>query len=292
MSLLLATAGGAAVLSAFLYSQNNHLFINSHKYSSPRLPKAMKGTRIVHLSDLHSKVFPNNALINKVERLKPHIIVFTGDLIDSRNYEEVNCLKVMEDLCKIAPVYFSPGNHENRREEFTNSLEPKLKKAGVRILRNDGQLFIKNGLAINILGIDDPLKESHSYDERLIDEGFIKGYIKEAKSKLADNLESPKSIVGNKKGFTLLQSHRPEHLKAYADSDVDLVFSGHTHGGQMRIPFMSQGLFAPNQGLLPKYTEGSHTRGNTTLFISRGLGNSSFPFRVFNRPEIIVVDLE
>ena len=287
MSLLLAAAGSAVVLGAFFYSQNNYIKISSYKYSSTRLPRAMKGTRIVHLSDLHSKVFPNNTMINAVKELKPHLIVFTGDLIDSRNYEEVNSLKTMEELCKIAPVYFSPGNHENRREEFRASLEPKLKKAGVRILRNDGQLFIRNGSAIKLLGIDDPLKESQSYDELLIDEGFIKGYIKEAQGKLAN---SSKGI--SKEGFTLLLSHRPEHLRAYSDADVDLVFSGHTHGGQMRIPFANQGLFAPNQGVLPKYTEGRHIKGNTTLFISRGLGNSSFPIRVFNRPEIIVVDLD
>lgn len=287
MSILLTAAGSAVVLGAFLYSQNNYLKISSYKYSSPRLPKAMKGTRIVHLSDLHSKVYHNNTLINTVKDLKPHLIVFTGDLIDSRNYEEVNSLKAMEELCKIAPVYFSPGNHENRREEFTDSLEPKLKKAGVRILRNDGQLFIRNGSSINILGIDDPLKESQSYDEILIDEGFIKGYIKEAQSKIGSH-----SVGSNTEGFTLLLSHRPEHLKAYAEADVDLVFSGHTHGGQMRIPFANQGLFAPNQGALPKFTEGRHVRGNTTLFISRGLGNSSFPFRVFNRPEIIMVELD
>ncbi|MGM9972785.1 MAG: metallophosphoesterase [Clostridiaceae bacterium] len=291
MSLLLAAAGSAVALGAFLYSQNNYLKVSTYEYSSTRLPKAMKGTRIVQLSDLHSKVFPNNTLINTVKNLKPHLIVFTGDLIDSRNYEEVNSLNTMEQLCKIAPVYFSPGNHENRREEFTASLEPKLKKAGVRILRNDGQLFIRNGVAIKILGVDDPLKESQSYDEILIDEGYIKGYIKEAQSRLVNNPAASHSVGMSGQGFTLLLSHRPEHLKAYAEADMDLVFSGHTHGGQMRIPFANQGLFAPNQGVLPKYTEGRHVRGNTTLFISRGLGNSSFPFRVFNRPEIIAVDL-
>jgi predicted MPP superfamily phosphohydrolase len=91
--------------------------------------------------------------------------------------------------------------------------------------------------------------------------------------------------------FTLLLSHRPEMFDTYVEKDVDLVFSGHAHGGQFRIPFVG-GVFAPNQGLFPKYDSGIYSEGNTTMVVSRGIGNSAFPFRINNRPEVILVELD
>lgn len=76
----------------------------------------------------------------------------------------------------------------------------------------------------------------------------------------------------------------------YHEQDIDLVFSGHAHGGQFRVPII-KGLYAPHQGVLPKYTEGVYTMGSTQLHVSRGLGNSRFPYRLFNHPEIIKVTL-
>ena len=91
--------------------------------------------------------------------------------------------------------------------------------------------------------------------------------------------------------LTLLMAHRPDQIGLYSRFPIDLVFTGHAHGGQIRLPFV-KGLYAPHQGILPKYTEGVHTKNGTSVVISRGLGNSRFPFRVFNHPEIVIVDLE
>ncbi|SCB68269.1 Phosphoesterase [Bacillus mycoides] len=125
-----------------------------------------------------------------------------------------------------------------------------------------------------MLGIDDPEFTSGNRDE----EHIVKSEIRKAK----DGMHSD--------GFKVLLSHRPEFLEAYADEQVDLVLSGHAHGGQVRLPFIG-GLVAPNQGILPKYTAGLYEQQNTSMIVSRGLGNSIIPQRVFNRPEIVVVQL-
>lgn len=89
----------------------------------------------------------------------------------------------------------------------------------------------------------------------------------------------------------MLIAHKPEYLEDYQNIGFDLGFAGHAHGGQIRIPFINQGIIAPGQGLFPKYTEGINTIDGFSLIISRGLGNSGFPLRLFNRPEVIVVTL-
>ena len=118
------------------------------------------------------------------------------------------------------------------------------------------------------------------------DISFIKS--KDKRKEYLSTLKDIKKAVNN--DFTILLSHRPEIIDLYSESKVDLVFTGHAHGGQIRLPF-TDGLFAPNQGLLPRYTSGKFKKGNTEMIVSRGLGNSLFPFRIFNRPELIVAIL-
>ena len=91
--------------------------------------------------------------------------------------------------------------------------------------------------------------------------------------------------------FTILLSHRPELFDIYADHGMDLILSGHAHGGQFRLPFIG-GLVAPNQGLFPEYDAGIYTEGNTNMLVSRGVGNSILPFRINNRPEVILIELQ
>ncbi|SHJ81138.1 hypothetical protein SAMN05444401_3943 [Clostridium amylolyticum] len=321
-----------AAIAVFLYLENNWIKINRIKHSPKNLPREFMGMRIVHLSDMHSKSFGqgNNNLLKRVKELNPDIIVFTGDLIDSRRYEEEVSSSTMASLVNIAPVYYVIGNHEARRDEYDNSLQQKLINSGVKVLRNHAHIIEKKGQSFYILGVDDPYKDNRSYSKKGKDSEVLKRNINEALEKITeerakDTLSqgillkkgkglsqemnsiqwkglSHESIPKNRQGlskeasssknhFTLLLSHRPEQIETYAQCGIDLVFSGHAHGGQMRIPFTGQGGFAPNQGKFPKYTSGIHMLGDTALVISRGLGNSSFPFRVFNRPEIVLVEL-
>ena len=268
---------GLVLLICFFYFQNNSIVTTEYNFSSDKVPQNFKGYKIVQLSDLHSKSFGNNQsdLVKKVKKVNPDLIVFTGDLIDSDRYDEKISLTLMEKLVQIAPVYYVTGNHEWWSGKF-NSLEDKLKDTGVQVMRNTVEEITIGNDKIQIIGIDDPAKVNESYAERAIAEEDITN-----------------SIKGLEEGvnFKILLSHRPELFSLYTQYEFDVVFSGHAHGGQVRIPFVG-GLVAPNQGLFPEYSSGMHDVDNTTMIVNRGLGNSIIPLRVFNRPEIVVVTLK
>lgn len=262
-------------ISIFLYLQNNLISITEVKITSSKIPSSFKGYKILQISDLHNKKFGDNqdVLIQKVKSINPDIIAITGDLIDSKLYDAEISMQVIRELVKEYPVYFVTGNHEKWSGKY-NSLEKKLKKQHVTVLRNEHVIIQKGGHEINLLGIDDP--EFNTGD---IDEGSI---VKDAIVKAKIETQPDR--------YNVLLSHRPEFLEEYAEEKVDLVLSGHAHGGQVRLPFIG-GLVAPNQGILPKYTAGLYEQQNTSMIVSRGLGNSIIPQRVFNRPEIVVVQL-
>ncbi|MET7016616.1 metallophosphoesterase [Bacillus mycoides] len=262
-------------ISIFLYLQNNLISITEVKITSSKIPSSFKGYKILQISDLHNKKFGDNqdVLIQKVKSINPDIIAITGDLIDSKSYDAEMSMQVIRELVKEYPVYFVTGNHEKWSGKY-NSLEKKLKKQHVTVLRNEHVIIQKGGHEINLLGIDDP--EFNTGD---IDEGSI---VKDAIVKAKIEMQPDR--------YNVLLSHRPEFIEEYAAEQIDLVLSGHAHGGQVRLPFIG-GLVAPNQGVLPKYTAGLYEKQNTSMIVSRGLGNSIIPQRVFNRPEIVVVQL-
>ncbi|MED4691903.1 metallophosphoesterase [Peribacillus frigoritolerans] len=268
---------GLVLLTCFFYFQNNSIVTTPYSFSSDKVPQNFNGYKIVQLSDLHSKSFENNhsELVKKVKKVKPDLIVFTGDLIDSDRYNEKTSLTLMGKLVQIAPVYYVTGNHEWWSGKF-KSLEDKLKDTGVHVMRNTVEEITIGKDEIQIIGIDDPAKVNESYVERAIAEEDIKNAIK--------GLEEGVN-------FKILLSHRPELFSLYTQYEFDVVFSGHAHGGQVRIPFVG-GLVAPNQGLFPEYSSGMHDVDKTTMIVNRGLGNSIIPLRVFNRPEIVVVALK
>jgi uncharacterized protein len=262
-------------LILFFYFQNNSIVITESTISSQRIPASFNGYKIVQLSDLHSKAFGDrqNVLVEKVSKTNPDLIVFTGDLVDSKNYNEDTSLNLMRELIHIAPVYFVTGNHEWSSGKF-DILEKELNDIGVTVLRNKTDVITKGHEEIQIIGIDDPAYVNDSNTERSITVEAIENSI--------EGMEDDE--------FKVLLSHRPEFLSIYSKYPIDVVFSGHAHGGQIRIPFVG-GLVAPNQGILPKYTAGKHELNNTSMFVNRGLGNSVIPLRIFNRPEIIVLTL-
>ncbi|EEK78824.1 phosphoesterase [Bacillus cereus] len=261
--------------SIFLYVQNNLISITEVNITSSKIPSSFKGFKILQLSDLHNKKFGDNqdVLIQKIKSINPDIIVITGDLIDSKLYDAEVSMELMRELVKKYPVYFVTGNHEKWSGKY-NSLEKELKKHNVTVLRNKHVSIRKNEQEINLLGIDDPefVTGNRAEGNIIVDE------IKKAKIEMQPD------------GYNILLSHRPEFIKEYADEKLDLVLSGHAHGGQVRFPFIG-GLVAPNQGILPKYTEGLYEEQNTAMIVSRGLGNSIIPQRIFNRPELVVVQL-
>lgn len=266
---------GIALLIFFFYFQNNSIVISNYTISSDKIPPNFNGYKIVQLSDLHSKSFGNDQknLVKKIKNLEPDSIVFTGDLIDSYRYDEETSLILMERLVQIAPVYYVTGNHEWWSGKF-DSLEDKLKIIGVQVMRNKTEEITIGTDKIQIIGIDDPANVEESYEET---------------GKTEKNITDLIDIEGEDY-FQILLSHRPEMFSLYDKYGFDIVFSGHAHGGQFRIPFVG-GLIAPDQGFFPEYTSGKYTSDNTTMIVNRGLGNSIIPIRIFNRPEIVVVTL-
>ncbi|HHP1038180.1 TPA: metallophosphoesterase [Bacillus thuringiensis] len=259
----------------FLYLQNNLISITEIKITSSKIPSSFKGYKILQISDLHNKKFGDNqdVLIQKMKSIDPDIIAITGDLIDSKSYDAEVSMQLIREMVKKYPVYFVTGNHEQWSGKY-NSLEKELKKYGVNVLKNEHVGIRKGEQEINLLGIDDPEFGTGNRDEGNIIIDEIK------KAKIEMQLDR----------YNVLLSHRPEFIKEYTNERLDLVLSGHAHGGQVRLPFIG-GLVAPNQGVLPKYTAGLYVEQNTSMVVSRGLGNSIIPQRILNRPEIVVVQL-
>ncbi|MEK6264928.1 MAG: metallophosphoesterase [Clostridium sp.] len=238
---------------------------------SDRLPKSFEKFKIVQISDLHNKVFykDNNPLVSKITSQNPDIIVITGDLVDRRKYNESNALSFIDKIKSIAPIYYVNGNHEGWSGKFA-SLERKLKERGVNVLRNESIDYVKGKDKIIISGVDDPSVSTSAYYEDIISKELL--------------------TMDDDKYFRILLSHRPELFDLYVKNNVDVAFTGHAHGGQVIVPLLG-GVIAPNQGFWPKYYSGLYTENNTTMVVSRGLGNSIVPQRLLNRPEIVTVTL-
>ena len=254
---------------------NTALELNEYEVVSDRIPQGFEGFRIAQVSDLHNAEFGegNEKLIQLLSQADPDIIVLTGDLIDSRHTDIEIALDFARQAVKIAPVYYVSGNHESRVREYED-LKMGLAEAGVVILENQKVQITREGGSITLVGIGDP-----SFQE-----DYLFGDSESVARQAIDDLQNESD------GYTILLSHRPELFDLYVDTGMDLVFSGHAHGGQFRLPFIG-GLVAPNQGFFPKYDAGKFTEENTTMIVSRGVGNSIIPIRFNNRPEIVLVTL-
>ena len=263
------------LFSGWIWRGNTALEVNEYEMISNRIPEAFSGFRIAQISDLHNAQFGerNEGLLSLLAQADPDIIVITGDLIDSRHTDIEIALEFCESAVEIAPVYYVTGNHEARVAEFEN-LKNGLEENGIVILENEKVRLSLDEEYITLMGIQDP--------------SFTTDYLfGEAESVAAATLSE---LQNESDRYTVLLSHRPELFDVYVDSQIDLVFSGHAHGGQFRVPFIG-GLVAPNQGFFPEYDAGLFSKENTTMVVSRGVGNSIISLRFNNRPEIVVVEL-
>ena len=254
---------------------NTALELNTYTIKSEKLPKGFSGYRIAHISDLHNTEIGdcNEKLLDMLLEAEPNIIAITGDLIDSRNTNIEIALHFAKEAVKIAPCYYVTGNHEARVSEY-NDLKEGLNELGVIVLEDEKVEIKQHGEKIVLLGVDDPSFQTD----------YLHG---DSVTVMRGNLQELKN---EEYAYRVLLSHRPELFETYVESGVDLVLSGHAHGGQFRLPFVG-GLAAPNQGLFPKYETGLYTCNSTNMIVSRGVGNSIFPFRFNNRPEVILIEL-
>lgn len=249
------------ILLLWILWANTALTLTEYTASSEEIPSNFDGFRIAQVSDLHNAQFGKDSekLLELLAQSRPDMIAITGDLVDSRRTDCAVVIDFVREAVQIAPVYYAPGNHESRIPDYAY-LKSELLAAGVAVLENDSLAFYKEQDSITITGLMDP------------DFG----------------IPMPNLTAEN---YQVVLSHRPELIDLYADMGLDLVLTGHAHGGQIRLPFLG-GILAPNQGFFPKYDSGMHFHGNTAMVVSRGLGNSLFPLRVGNRPELILITLE
>ena len=272
-------AVAAAVLVAlviWIAWGNTALELNTYTISSSKLPQSFDGYRIAHVSDLHNAEMgkDNEKLLTILRDADPDMIAITGDLIDSRSTNVEIALNFIREAVKIAPCYYVTGNHEARVNEY-DELKSGMESAGVIVLEDAQTEISLDGDTITLIGVNDP---SYQTD-------YLFG---DSETVMNTKLEELHTENGE---FTVLLSHRPELFDTYADHGLDLVLSGHAHGGQFRLPFIG-GLVAPNQGLFPEYDAGIYTEDNTNMIVSRGVGNSILPFRINNRPEVILIELQ
>lgn len=263
-------------IGVFLYLQNN--IIDITKYNL-KYDKAEEPIRIVQLSDLHSKPFKK--VLKKIDEIKPDIICITGDYINDREKNKKKMLKYAKALVARARVYYITGNHERRLENF-DELMDELSKVGFIVLLNRVSVYYDKGFEIDFLGLDENQANFDDYKAR-----------KKGTFEYKDMSPYFKQL-NELRGYKIVLSHFPENFEGvkemnYSQYDFDLQLSGHAHGGQFCLPFIGP-VYSPGQGLKPKYAKGSF--GNRPkLIVSRGLGNAEFPFRLFNHPEINVINI-
>jgi hypothetical protein len=263
--------GILVVAATYVYSQNNRIEAEHINIKTDKLPKELEGLKIAHVSDVH---IPRKGpgiknLLKILNKENPDIIVLTGDILDrSGDLDNPYFSELCKGLADITDTYAVTGNHEVRKNSAGKWAEA-LDRYNVKVVENRIEIYRKGNSMVAVMGLKDNCGYSPEYFE---------------------NIETVKDTP------KILLAHRPELFDTYYsdshDIKPDLVFSGHAHGGQFRIPFINKGIAAPNQGFFPEYTSGLYTSDNgVQMIVSRGLGNSIIPVRINNRPHLPIIYL-
>ena len=240
--------------------------VRSYEFKSAKIKKPV---RFALITDLHSCRYGKNQtrLISLIESLKIDAVLFAGDIIDDK-LPEGRAYKLIQALEAKTPCFYVAGNHEYRTRK-ADEIKRRLKSMGVTVLQGGCADVVLNGQRVLIFGVDDPEFGQNAFETQL---GGLKG----------------KDDV-----YSVLLAHRPEYIDKYLEHNFDLILSGHAHGGQWRLPGLINGLYAPNQGLFPKYAGGLYKFTGTDFIVGRGLARETTPVpRLFNRPEIPVIELK
>lgn len=251
-----------------LIALDERLILRTYTVASPKLTAEV---RLAVVTDFHSS---DNAeeVAAMVASCAPDAVLLVGDLFDddTANRPTERTLSLMRQLSALYPCYYVSGNHEAWTGEM-DALYQQTEEAGVTVLRMSSGVLTVRGQRIALCGIPDPYE-------------MVFGGAPDTEEQIRQALENVDSA-----DFTILLAHRPELLAKYAQFPLDLVVSGHAHGGQVRIPGVLNGLYAPNQGWFPKLAGGAYTQDGTTLIVSRGLAVRTWLPRIFNRPEVVLV---
>ena len=231
-------------------------------------------TKLLLITDLHSSYYGagEKELIEQIDKISPEIILLGGDICDDKVPHE-RTWELLENISGRYPCYYVAGNHEYWSGQVKD-IKEKMGAYGVDVLENEKREIEINGKELVLYGLEDP----EYYGSWNVNEEW-----------LADLTKLNAGIDKNE--LNILLSHRPEPAGHYKNTDFDVSLCGHAHGGQVRIPFVLNGLYAPNQGLFPEYAGGEYVFEHNKMIVSRGLCRNSMP-RVFNRPELVVVEVK
>ena len=258
----------AILVALALIALDERLFLRTYTVASPKLTAEV---RLAVVTDFHSS---DNAddVAAMVASCTPDAVLLVGDMFDddTQNRPTERTLSLMRQLSALYPCYYVSGNHEAWTGEM-DALYQQTEEAGVTVLRMSSGVLTVRGQRIALCGVPDPYE-------------MVFSGAPDTEEQLRQALEDVDSA-----DFTVLLAHRPELLAKYAQFPLDLVVSGHAHGGQVRIPGVLNGLYAPNQGWFPKLAGGAYTQDGTTLIVSRGLAVRTRLPRIFNRPEVVLV---
>lgn len=270
----LAVLTAAAVSGVSICESNTTLDIDEFTVSSDDIPEEFDSYSIVQLSDLHNVDYKRLSpdFFESIKSCEPDVIFITGDIVSSYPPSCENSVEIISRLAEISDVYFVSGNHEAREEEQYKKMRDAFEQYGVRELFNESVFIKKNGGKINLIGIADPELFGDMDKRRALIERTMTGLVKDGM-------------------YNIMLFHRPEYFDEICASGVQLAFTGHAHGGQFILPFVG-GVVAPGQGFFPKYTEGIYSSDATRMIVSRGIGQSVFPFRINNSPELVHVVLK
>ncbi len=266
---LLALLALFALAAGFVYWQNFTLQVEPVELFFESLPPQFDGLRVAELSDLHGRSFGKNnvRLLRTLQKARPDMICICGDLFDEKT--DLTMLEpLLTGLTDIAPVYYVTGNHEWQVKNLREILQ-KMRAWGVTVLENEGRVLSRGGAEMVVAGVHDPCGP---YDMKTP----------------AALVRELRSTQGN--DFILMLSHRNDELAMWSQLGVQLVLSGHCHGGVVRLPFAG-GVFGTRRELFPEYDAGVYRQDGTTLFVSRGLGYTNVHFRLFNRPHVPIMIL-
>lgn len=257
------------VLGVLLLDSNYRLTVSEYTIESSHLPEAFQDYRIVQLSDLHTKQFgkDNRRLVEAVRKLSPDLIALTGDFIESPEGISVT-RQLIQQLSPIAPVYFTSGNHDWASGAIRD-LRKAVTESGGTYLSNEAVELSKNGESILLAGVEDP----NSLADMIKPDQLLR--------KIAQ--QSPEA-------FVVLLAHRNDFLTRYPDLECDVIFTGHGHGGVLRLPFIG-GLIGTDLDFFPEYDSGVYSGSRYRMVVSRGLGDAPVFPRFLNNPELVLVTL-
>lgn len=262
-----------------LYIDANVIQISRYTVESNKIPESFDGYKIIHISDLHSKEFGENSenLLKKIEQENPDIVVLTGDMVTASDKDYTVFFTLVNKLTLSYDVYFIPGNHEQAlSDKRKNEIKTYLEEHGVVVLNNEMVPLMKNSQNVNLYGLWYSNKYYSENDEYVLTEKYIT------------------ELIGNAdyEQYNILLTHNPRYFETYASWGADLILSGHIHGGMVRFPFIGA-IFSPDEKFFPKYDAGLYQNDSEkSIIVSRGLGRGSTGFRLFNRPELVVITLQ